>query len=239
VTFKSLLADFEYRMRGNVPQQDTEYHCSALLLPYYRIYGGPNYTSPYQDNPELVKAMLEHGANPYSIDEDGDTILFNACFCNHANSIRVLLEHHVNPNVKGKDGRTPLYSADNNCARLLIEYGADVNARDDTRSTPEMSAKTLATYQLLFDHNADLNARNNDGETDLILSARYNFQGRYNDIVRFMLQHGANVSIKDHTGKSALDYAKDSKEKDLISLLEAALKKEQAEHKSSTGTGRK
>src|SRR5678816_728801 len=46
-------------------------------------------------------------------------------------TVKVLLEHHADPNVRGIYGYTPLMLAKNmRCARLLIEYGATVSAKD-------------------------------------------------------------------------------------------------------------
>jgi ankyrin repeat protein len=98
--------------------------------------------------------------------------------------------------------------------------------------TAVMKTNELSILQLLCDHKADLNARDNAGETALMYMIERHWKGTQ-DRARFLLEHGARVSFKDKDGMTALDYARDNQEKDLIPLLEAAIKKEQAEQKTS------
>lgn len=45
---------------------------------------------------------------------------------------------------------------------------------------------------------------------------------------RYLLQRGARLSIKDRNGRTALNHARIMQENEMIPLLEAALKQEQA-----------
>jgi hypothetical protein len=175
MTLKSALLGMWDRIKGDKTFEDKNVYSSALLLPYHSgvlinrtgiiAIPEPN------DNPELVKALLEHGANPYFADELGTTILHYAVEHNHTETVKVLLEHHVNPNIQDHEGKTPLWDAHLVCARLLIAGGA-------------------------------------------------------------------KVSIKDNKGDTMLQYVAGS-DKALIPLLHEALKKEQAEPKSSATIGTK
>jgi len=142
VTFQSALADFWNRMKGKKPQEDTTFYPPALLLPYtvYNSHhisseGWVSYRVDSRDNPTLVKALLEHRANPYASDESGKTVLHRAVDYNHPKTVKVLLGHHVNPNIKDNTGTTPLYDAHIICARLLIEGGAKVSMTDNNGNT--------------------------------------------------------------------------------------------------------
>lgn len=76
------------------------------------------------------------------------------------------------------------------------------------------------TVKLLIKNGADAN--NIDkyiGTPPLILAA----QGGADDkiaIIKYLIKNGANKNIKDRSGKTALDYAKESNNKNLIKLLQ-------------------
>lgn len=58
--------------------------------------------------------------------------------------------------------------------QVLLEYGADVTARDDTRSTPlhlALSTGAPEIAQLLIEHGADVNALDRNRQTPLHLSS--------------------------------------------------------------------
>jgi hypothetical protein len=236
VTLPGLLSALWNRIKGNPPPRDTKVYPSALLLPYSRPNTaiannalprrGRGYPSPPKDNPELVKALLEHGANPYAADELGASLLHKASGFNHIHTVQILLEHHVDPDVKAYWETTPLMRAEPDCARLLIAHGADVNAKDRNGSTPLMFPYNQKYYPLLIDHKADINAQDKNGRTVLMCAV-----GSFRDaeMVRCLLRHGARVSQRDRGGRTALDYAHSRGDANILHLLEAALKTQQAQ----------
>lgn len=74
----------------------------------------------------------------------------------------VLLDNYADPNIKNKDGNTPLMLAADSCQRdcfkLLLEYGADVNIKNNRRNTvltqplgAEMKAFVQSKFRLTFE----------------------------------------------------------------------------------------
>lgn len=99
-----------------------------------------------------------------SVDEDGYTSLHRACYNNHVEIARILLQYGANVNTKTEDEWTPLHSgnfsiktnplvylarikwnihflilavkwSNLDCTALMIQHGADVNAKVGYRIT--------------------------------------------------------------------------------------------------------
>ncbi len=64
-------------------------------------------------------------------------------------------------------------------------------------------------------HNSDINRQNTWGETALIHAAKFGYDAKH----LFAVQE-LDLTVKDHTGKTALDYAKENNNKALVKLLE-------------------
>jgi ankyrin repeat protein len=92
---------------------------------------------------DIVRLLLEHGADPNVKDFYGKTLLVALCEAGadrDAETIRLLLEHGADPNMRGENG-TPLLYAINmgphgsaEIARLLLDHGANPDARDKSDS---------------------------------------------------------------------------------------------------------
>jgi len=85
---------------------------------------------------EVVKLLLEHGADPNVKNRDGKTPLHNAASEGHLEVVKLLLERGADPNVKDDDGNTPLHNAawrgHLEVVKLLLEHGADPNVQETT-----------------------------------------------------------------------------------------------------------
>ncbi len=68
---------------------------------------------------------------------------------------------------------------------------------------------------MLMAAGADINAKDGDGYTALLRAAHQGKTGT----VRFLLERGADTSIPDIKGKTALDYAREKQLADIIGLL--------------------
>jgi ankyrin repeat protein len=124
-----------------------------------------------------------------------------------------------------------MYATTAGAMKMLIEAGADVNARDNTGETPLMYVVDAEAAKELVEAGANINARDNDGQTPLIHAVRgwkseairslnaadelgpwgvivaENWQL---DTVKFLLQAGAETNAADHAGKTALMHARDT-----------------------------
>lgn len=126
------------------------------------------------DNDVVVKALLDHGA--------------------------------VTEERESSSGCTPLMLAAGSdqmkCARVLIDYGANVNASNGGNTVLMyaiwMGQDTMCT--LLLARGANIDAQDRDGRTPLM----HAISGQYETIVNLLLSKNAQVNIKAHNGDTAL-----------------------------------
>ncbi|MNK22270.1 Ankyrin repeats (3 copies) [compost metagenome] len=77
----------------------------------------------------------------------------------------------------------------------------------------------LETAKKLIEYGAAINEKSN-GMTPLMIAARYNKV----EIVKLLLEKGADVKVKDEKGITALKYAEASNSNEVVVLLKEALK---------------
>ncbi|CAG0911253.1 unnamed protein product, partial [Cyprideis torosa] len=112
--------------------------------------------------------------------------------------VNLLLHHGADPKaVTSPFNQTPLHLAGTGeTVTVLIENGAEVNARDDDGWTPLLLATRRGHHfivHLLLAHGADLNIRDCDKQTPLHLASRRG----HHSIVHLLLAHGADLNIRD------------------------------------------
>lgn len=77
--------------------------------------------------------------------------------------------------------------------------------------------------RMLLEAGADVNARNRNGDTPLHLvalnNARYEVPGASNQVAALLLADGADLGAKDRQGKTPASLVKDRNNKDLGNLL--------------------
>jgi len=134
-----------------------------------------------------VKKFLDKGGNVNLQDEPGMTPL----------------HHAVNDDWKGSHLKM---------IKLLIDQGANVKAIDDTHHTPLHLASNKRTAELLIDAGADVNARTKrSGETLLFSAAHGAAQGApksyqwYLDLTKMLIAKGADVNVKLKSGSMLKD----------------------------------
>lgn len=129
------------------------------------------------DNPLVAQQLITHGADVEARCHAEETPLVRlaGAYGDPAETIRALLAHGAQVNVRNFENRTALHGAarmgNTKTAKLLIEAGADLNARQDNAGwTPLHSALYRGhpdVAKLLINSGADINARDGDGKTPL------------------------------------------------------------------------
>jgi hypothetical protein len=126
---------------------------------------------------DKIQDLLRAGADPNQVDFEGRTPLFDAIERGDATSVRLLLQAGAKPNVVDAAQTTPLHETirmfvDNKITRLLLEYGAEIDALDRFGYTPLMRAvlydnKEAASLLLKHGANSDIKAPNGDSAISL------------------------------------------------------------------------
>ncbi len=93
-----------------------------------------------KNNPALLQMLIEEGADAFKPDDYGLTPLDTAVQQELTEVVRILLVNRADPDSSLKDGNTLLHYAAKMrnvaIARLLVEYGARLNAVNDSGETP-------------------------------------------------------------------------------------------------------
>lgn len=129
----------------------------------------------------LIKNDPSH-INSYS--NDGFTPLGLASFFGHIELVKLLLDQGADPNIAANNSFkvTPLHSAcaisNYDIAKILIEKGANVNAKQIQGVTPLHSAAhngQAKLVKLLLKNGAEINSKMDDGKTPLFMAEEKGF----------------------------------------------------------------
>ena len=168
-----------------------------------------------QAHVKVVSLLLDADADPDLANNDGRTALHLATEKGAAEIVQLLLKEKADPDIATSDGRTALHMAaekgDREVLRLLLEAGAD---KDVTSSS--IAWRISRCERVLFRAGADATAVSKvDGRTALHFAA----QKGYVEIVRLLLEAGANADVADLFMKTSLHVAAERGHVEIVELL--------------------
>jgi ankyrin repeat protein len=153
--------------------------------------------------PDIVRWLLNHGADVNAQGVHGYTPLHFAASNGHLQVIPMLIEHNADIRIQNAFGMTALHAA--------------AASHKDHRNHVDM-------MQVLLDHGADLNARDNDNSTPLHHSSWWK-TGNYAPLrgtvegTRLLLRHGAIIEAEDNEGRTPLQLALEHGREDIVTCL--------------------
>ena len=159
------------------------------------------------NNLDLVKRMIDRGANIWATDEARSNALHYITEDN-PELAKFLIEKGLHMDARGDFGETPLMHAmiagTPKVARMLVENGADVTIVDNRLRTPLHLANMMdiEMMRLLIENGADVNAKDSKGNTPLFYLP-YKASEKYVDL---LLAHGADINAKNYKGDSVLHH---------------------------------
>lgn len=171
------------------------------------------------DRRRAAKALLEAGADPNVANLKGIPPLTAATFNGNGRLVRLLLDHGADPDHVDRTGKSAIaYAAGKGFAGIaadLLDAGVPVDATDAHALTPLMWAaghtndvpakEAIATIEVLLVRGAVIDLQDDRGRSALMIAA-----GRgHGEVVRYLMEAGADRLQQDKEGKRAVDLAAD------------------------------
>jgi len=207
----------------------------VVLLGYSFVHAGSYedfFVAIKQDNAGVVTNLLKRGFDPNTPDPEGLPGLYVALREPSLKVAETLIAWpKTNLEVRTPQDESPLMMAalkgHLDLAKKLIERGADVNK---TGWTPLHYASTnghLPIMELLLEHHAYIDAESPNGSTPLMMAAHYGTPAA----VKLLLEAGADPTLKNQLGLTAIDFAHRANRKDSVELIAASVRSAQPKGK--------
>jgi ankyrin repeat protein len=176
-------------------------------------------------NPDVARLLLDYNADVHVHNYLGHTPLQRAARRGHLQVARILLERNAEVNSRNHYGSTPLLLASEygspDVMQLLLDHNADVNVRDGDGDTPLHRAVLRdqpEVARILLELKVEVNSRNDNGTTPLHLASAGRLEGNP-DVVRLLLDHGADAQACDLSGKTASEVARGRRQREIVQLI--------------------
>ncbi|CAG8905457.1 unnamed protein product [Penicillium egyptiacum] len=181
---------------------------AALQNPRRTRQADTSFFHPSNGHLEVIKVLLDDGAEVTVTDNDGWTPVNAASSNRHLEVVKLLLENGADIGVANNDGWTPLYSAASNChlevVKLLLNQGANISVVDKRGCTAlHIAAEDghVDVVKLLFQSlQASLHVQDNDGRTSLFFAATRG----HSEVIRLLISYTALPNVNDRYGTSPL-----------------------------------
>lgn len=176
-----------------------------------------------------VRRLLQAGASVHAADERGVTALIAAAYRNHVEVARALVRAGADVDRQDRTQQSAFLIATSDgyveLLRLTIEAGADVRRTDSYHGTGLIRAADRGHVEVireLLKTPIPLDHVNRLGWTALLEAIILGDGGpRHTEVVRLLVEAGANVNIADSSGVSPLAHARARSFTAIASILES------------------
>jgi len=165
-------------------------------------------------NPARLQELLNMGADPNGLDEDGLAHIFHTS--EYPESARLLVDAGADVNARNGAEATPLFYADPEVSQILIDAGADLTASDYHGKSALHVSQSSQKLEVLIAAGADVNARDRQGRTPL------HQQDDHERTIR-LIAAGADINARDKDGNTPLHLMALEGNRDLFDYNEALL----------------
>ncbi|KAD5317752.1 hypothetical protein E3N88_17698 [Mikania micrantha] len=168
----------------------------------------------------LLQKLLKKGLDPNESDNNGRTALHIAASQGRENCALLLLDYGADPNCTDSDGNVPLWEAilgnHETVIKVLADNGATLSSGDVGQfSCIAAEQNNLSLLEQITRHGGDVTHARNDGFTALHIAV---CEGNI-EMVKFLLDQGANIDQQDHQGWTARRLADQQGHEDIKTLF--------------------
>lgn len=209
------------------------YNFKKLLYPIvfigFSVVHAGSYDDFFQavkvDDAKTVSSLLARGFDPNSVDPSGQFGLIWAMKTSSFKVVDVLIENPAT-NVEARspqdESALMLASLRGNIelCKKLISRDADVNKPGWAPLHYAATSAHLDVMKLLLDNAAYIDAESPNGSTPLMMAAMYGNAAA----VKLLLDAGADATLKNSIGLSAIDFALKADRKDSADLIAGAIR---------------
>ena len=179
---------------------------------------------------EAVKALLVQGASVHAADNNGVTALIAAAYPNHTKVAQLLIDAGADVNRQDRTQQSAyLISTSDGYLDLLqltLASGADVHSLDSYNGTGLIRAADRGHVEIieeLLKTDIDIDHVNRLDRTALLEAIILGDGGpRHTEVVRLLVEAGADVNLADGAGITPLAHARQRGFAEMIELLEGA-----------------
>ncbi|AEO69729.1 uncharacterized protein THITE_2120440 [Thermothielavioides terrestris NRRL 8126] len=171
---------------------------------------------------DLVKDLLERGANPNCAARGGMSPLHYAAYQRNVELVALLLKFGANLDAMTDKKRSILFFAVRGRGHESNDDMLAYASQNSVGNSSHTDEATIRVLRALFDSPSGwirlrrcLDKADKDGVTPLMVAAEQGFE----DTVRLLLRRGAQPDVKNHAGHTALKYAASSNHRMLVRLL--------------------
>ena len=176
---------------------------------------------------EMVTRLLAQGADVHMVNSSGFTPLIAAAYQNHVEAAKVLIDAGADVNVQDNTQQSAyLISTSEGFLELLqltLAAGADVHSLDSYNGTGLIRAADRGHVEIieeLLKTDIDVDHVNRLGWTALLEAIILGDGGpRHTEVVRLLVEAGADSNLADSTGVTPLEHARQRGFEEMVMIL--------------------